>query len=387
MKPLVLSEMFQRFFASQKSAGFVLMLCAVVALAIANSPLAPTYFDFWKQSFGGLTLAYWINDGLMAIFFLLIGLELERELYKGELSDFRNALLPIAAALGGIALPALFHFAFNRGTPTQIGIAIPMATDIAFALGILALVGSRVPASLKLFLTALAVVDDLCAIIVIAIFYTSKFSALFLGLSLAVFALLVVLNRLRVTSLTPYLLGGALMWFLMLKSGVHATIAGVLLAFAIPFTPAREGGKSPSYALEHGLHLPVAFVILPIFALANAGVVVGGDWLASLSSPNSVGIMSGLFVGKVLGVTACALLAVKLGLCRLPAGLGPKQIVGAGFLSGIGFTMSIFITNLSFKTDPALVNDSKMAVLLASVVSGIVGYVWLVTVGKSAAAD
>ena len=387
MTTIPLTETFKQFIASEKSAGFALMLCALVALGLANSPLSQAYLDLWKLPVGGLTLSYWINDGLMAIFFLLIGLELERELYKGELSDFKNAMLPVAAALGGIALPALFHFGFNRGTPTQVGLAIPMATDIAFALGILALVGSRVPASLKLFLTALAVVDDLCAIIVIAVFYTSKFSALFLALSLGVFGVLVVLNRLRVTNLTPYLLGGALMWFLMLKSGVHATIAGVLLAFAIPFVPAREGAKSPSYFLEHAIHKPVAFLILPLFALANAGVVVGSDWFQSLSAPNSLGIMSGLFLGKVIGVTACALLAVRLGICRLPLDLGWKQIVGAGFLSGIGFTMSIFITNLSFKTDPALINSSKMAVLLASVVSGIVGYVWLVTAGKSANAN
>ena len=375
--------MFREFFDNEKSAGFALMGCSILALILANSPLSGAFLGVWKMDAVGLTFSYWVNDGLMAIFFLLIGLELERELYKGELSNFRNALLPICAALGGVILPALIHFAFNRGLATQSGVAIPMATDIAFALSVLAIVGSRVPAALKIFLTALAVIDDLCAIIVIAVFYTSKFSVLYLAASLGVWGVLMILNRRRVMNLTPYLIGGALMWFLLLRSGVHATIAGVLLAFAIPFTPLPDDEKSPSYRLEHFLHKPVAFVILPLFALANAGIIISGDAVASLSAPNSLGIIFGLLVGKVVGVSALALLAIKLGLCRAPRGLGWQQIIGAGWLAGIGFTMSIFITNLGFKGDDALINNAKMSVLLASLLSGVVGYFWLMAIHKT----
>jgi NhaA family Na+:H+ antiporter len=309
------------------------MICAVAALLLANSPLSAQYVGFWKNYVAGLSVSYWVNDGLMAIFFLLIGLEIKRELYTGELSNFRNALLPLFAALGGIALPALLHFSFNRGLPSQPGIGIPMATDIAFALSVLALVGSRVPASLKVFLTAVAVIDDLCAIIVIAVFYTSKLSVLSLALSLGVFGLLLCLNRLRVMNLIPYLLGGALMWYLMLQSGIHATIAGVLLAFTIPFTALSDDKKSPSYVLEHHLHKPVAFFILPLFALANAGIIIGADWLSSLATPNSLGIMVGLFFGKVIGISVFSFLAVKSKLCRLPLDLGWRHVVGAGFLA------------------------------------------------------
>jgi NhaA family Na+:H+ antiporter len=328
-------------------------------------------------------VSYWVNDGLMAIFFLLIGLELKRELYKGELSNFKNALLPIFAAFGGIALPALLHFYFNAGLPTEKGFGIPMATDIAFALSVLALLGSRVPASLKIFLTAVAVIDDLCAIIIIAVFYTSNLSLLYLALSLGVFCVLAILNRFRVYSLIPYLLGGAIMWFLMLQSGVHATIAGVLLAFTIPFTAIRDDKKSPSYVLEHFLHKPVAFFIMPVFALANTGIIIGANWASSLSSPNSLGIITGLLIGKVIGVSLLSFIAVKTGVCRLPLSLNWKHIIGAGFLAGIGFTMSIFITNLAFKTDAELINSSIMATLLTSLGAGIIGYIWLMIFGKA----
>ena len=377
IQKIKLTDSFKEFFENEKSAGMMLIICSIISLIVANSMFSESYLSFWKTVIGGLTVSYWINDGLMAIFFLLIGLELKRELYKGELSDFRNALLPIFAALGGIALPALFHFVFNAGTPTQAGIGIPMATDIAFALSILALVGSRAPASLKIFLTAVAVIDDLCAIIVIAVFYTAKFSLVYLLLSLGVFGVLAILNRFRIYSLIPYLLGGALMWFLMLQSGVHATIAGVLLAFAIPFTAKRDDKKSPSYVLEHFLHKPVAFFVMPIFALCNTGIVIGTNWAASLTSPNSLGIIIGLLIGKVIGIGVLSFVAVKLGICRLPLGLNWKHIIGAGFLAGIGFTMSIFITNLAFKTDAAQINSSIMAVLLTSLTAGIIGYVWL----------
>jgi NhaA family Na+:H+ antiporter len=377
-----LTDTFKEFFENEKSAGIMLIICSILSLIIANSFFSESYLNFWKMYVGGLTMSYWVNDGLMAIFFLFIGLELKRELYKGELSNFKNALLPIFAALGGIALPATIHFYFNNGLPSESGFGIPMATDIAFALSILALAGSRIPASLKIFLTAVAVIDDLCAIIIIAIFYTSKLSLVYLFLSLAVFAGLAILNRFRINSLIPYLLGGALMWFLMLQSGVHATIAGVLLAFTIPFTAIRDDKKSPSYILEHFLHKPVAFFIMPVFALANTGIIIGANWASSLTTPNSLGIITGLLVGKVIGVSLLSFIAVKLGICRLPLRLNWKHIIGAGFLAGVGFTMSIFITNLAFKTNAELINSSIMAVLFTSLISGIIGYCWLMIFGK-----
>jgi NhaA family Na+:H+ antiporter len=376
-----LSESFKEFFENEKSAGLALMLCSIISLIIANSAFSAGYLDFWESYVGGLSISHWVNDGLMAIFFLLIGCELKRELYEGELSNFRNALLPIIAACGGVALPALLHFSLNAGTPTQAGIGIPMATDIAFALSILALAGDRVPASLKIFLTALAVIDDLIAIIVIALFYTSKFSALYLALSLGVFAVLMILNRLRFNSLFFYLLGGAVMWYFMYKSGVHATIAGVLLAFTIPYTPETDDDDALN-TLEHYLHKPVAFFILPVFALANTGIIIGSGWVSELSTSNSLGIICGLFFGKVIGITILTFIAVKLRICRLPLSLSWKHIIGAGFLAGIGFTMSIFITNLAFKDDPGLINSSKMSILLTSLTAGIVGYIWLVMLDK-----
>jgi NhaA family Na+:H+ antiporter len=382
-----LSNTFKNFFDSEKSSGILLIICTAISLIITNSLLGANYLSLWQSYAGPLSIEHWINDGLMAIFFLLIGLELERELYIGELSDFKNALLPIVAAFGGLATPALIHFIFNNGTPTQAGIGIPMATDIAFALGALALLGSRVPASLKVFLTALAVMDDLGAIIVIAIFYTAKLSLAYLLGALVVFGVLVALNRFRVMNLAPYLLGGALMWFLMLKSGVHATIAGVLLAFAIPFTGKEEDVESPSHKLEHLLHKPVAFVILPIFALANTGIVIGADWFQSLFSSNSLGIISGLTIGKPIGITLLSFIAVSIGICRLPLDLNWRHVFGAGLLGGIGFTMSIFITNLAFVGEANVINASKMAILLASLAAGIMGFLWLKLLGKPEASD
>ena len=382
MTDIRLTQTFKEFFENEKSSGFVLIICSIVSLIVANSVFSEGYLGFWKSYVGGLTVSYWVNDGMMAVFFLLIGLELKRELYQGELSDMKSAMLPIFAALGGIAVPALIHFGFNNGLPTQKGFGIPMATDIAFALSVVALVGSRAPASLKIFLTAVAVIDDLCAIIVIALFYSAKFSPLYFGLAIAVLAGLVVMNRMRVSRLWPFLLGGALLWFFMLQSGIHATIAGVLLAFTIPFAANREGGESPSYILEYFLHKPVAFFIMPVFALCNTGIVIGSDWAASLTRPNSLGISTGLLAGKVIGVTMLSFIAVKLGVCKLPPGMTWRHVTGAGFLAGIGFTMSIFITNLAYKSSPDLVNSSIMAVLSTSLVAGIIGYVWLMTCGK-----
>lgn len=383
-----LSRSFKAFFDSEKSSGILLVVCTVISLILANSGVGVSYLGLWQQYVGGLSVEHWINDALMAIFFLLIGLELERELYNGELSNFKNALLPIFAAIGGLAFPALIHFFLNNGTPTQAGIGIPMATDIAFALGALALLGNRVPASLKVFVVAFAVIDDLCAIIIIAVFYTAELSSLYLGGALLVWALLIVCNRyFKVMSLIPYLLGGVLMWFLMLKSGVHATIAGVLLAFAIPFSAKEDDEESPSHKLEHLLHTPVAFVILPIFALANTGIVIGADWTQNLTTANSLGIIGGLVLGKPLGITLLSFIAVSIGICRLPLDLNWKHIFGAGLLGGIGFTMSIFITNLAFVGNTETINASKMAILLASLTAGTIGFLWLKLFGQPEESD
>lgn len=370
--------MFREFFKSEKSGGMILIGCTIISLIVANTGLGEGYTHFWHQhvdlSFAGFELDYsiehWINDGLMAIFFLLVGLEIERELYVGELSSFKNAFLPIAAAVGGMVVPALIHFAFNSGTPARSGFGIPMATDIAFALGILSLAGKRVPLSLKVFLTALAIIDDLGAITVIALFYTDDFSLLYFGGAMLVFAILYVIGRMKVHYLSIYLIGGILMWFLMLQSGVHATIAGVLLAFAIPFHKNDE--LNPSIKLQHFLHGLVAWGIMPIFALANTAIVLPSNLLGSLSSANSLGIMAGLVVGKFTGIFFASFLAVKSGLAQLSSGLKWKHIAGVAFLGGIGFTMSIFITNLAF-SDSDMITASKISILFASIVAGIIG--------------
>lgn len=373
-----LSNTYNAFFQSEKSGGLLLVACTIVSLLVANSTLGPNYLHFWHTNLGGLSIEQWVNDALMAVFFLFVGLELERELYSGELSNFRNALLPIIAAVGGIALPALIHFAFNAGTPTQAGAGIPMATDIAFALAVLALLGSRIPASLKIFLTALAVIDDLGAIVVIAVFYTDTVAVAYLLGAIGVYAALLMLNRMfKVFALYPYLIGGSIMWFLMLKSGVHPTIAGVLLAFAIPFSAKAEDESSPSHRLENLLHKPVAFLILPAFALANTGIIIASGWESGLLSANSLGIIVGLVIGKPVGIVVLSAIAVAFGICKLPSDLKWSHIVGAGMLGGIGFTMSIFIANLAFSDNAAEINASKMAILGASAIAGILGYLWL----------
>ncbi len=374
----MLSRTFNIFFESEKSSGIFLIFSTLVSLALANSSLGQGYLSFWHTHIAGLTMEHWVNDGLMAIFFLFVCLELERELYNGELSNLKNALLPMTAALGGIGVPASIHFMLNAGTPTQAGTGIPMATDIAFALGILAILGSRVPASLKIFLTALAVIDDLGAIIVIALFYTAQFSLAYLASALGVFVLLLVLNRVfKVMSVPLYVLGGALMWFFMFKSGVHATISGVLLAFALPFSAKAEDEESPSHRLENLLHKPVAFIVLPLFALANTGLIIGPEWQESLSGTNSLGIIAGLVIGKPVGITLACFLAVATNVCRLPSDLKWSHIFGAGLLGGIGFTMSIFIANLAFSGKADIVDASKLAILLSSLSSGILGFLWL----------
>jgi NhaA family Na+:H+ antiporter len=370
------TRLFKDFFESEKAGGPLLLLVTLVSLALANSPIQSSYINFWKTEIGHHSITHWINDGLMTIFFLLIGLELEREIYGGELSNIKNAALPIFGALGGMLVPAGIFLVFNFSTLTQNGAGIPMATDIAFAIGILSLLGNRVPTSLKIFLTALAVIDDLGAILVIAIFYTETISFLYLGLAFGVMGILFILNRKNVHSLIPYLIGGAIMWYCMLNSGVHATITGVLLAFVIPY--GNGGKKTSSYRLQHALHRPVAFFILPLFAIANTGIAIDSNWQEGLTHANSIGIMAGLIIGKPIGITLFALLCVKLGIGSLPKDLKWKHILGAGMLGGIGFTMSIFITLLAFKNDGVeVITYSKIAILVASFVSGTLGFLWL----------
>jgi Na+:H+ antiporter, NhaA family len=368
------TKLFKDFFESEKTGGLTLIACTIISLIISNTPFGPTYHHFWHIQIANQSMEHWVNDGLMTIFFLLIGLELEREVYIGELSEIKNALLPLFGALGGILLPAGIYIVYNYGTPTQSGAGIPMATDIAFALGILSLLGNRVPISLKVFLTALAVIDDLGAIIIIALFYTKTVLLTNLFIALGFFALLLVLNRMKVRNLIPYFIGGSAMWYFMLHSGVHATITGVLLAFAIPFGNGDE--KSTSYLLQHFLHKPVAFIILPIFALANTAIVFSGEVSKILTEKYSIGILLGLIIGKPLGIFAMTFITVKMGFCKLPSDLNWKSIFGAGLLGGIGFTMSIFITLLAFDNQ-IIINNSKLIILFSSSIAGILGYLFL----------
>ena len=368
------TKLFNEFFNSEKAGGLVLVIATGLSLILANSFIKTEYISIWNTDIGGHSLVHWINDGLMAIFFLLIGLELEREIYKGELSSFKNASLPIFAAIGGMVVPALIFLGLNFGTETQSGIAIPMATDIAFAIGILSLLGNRVPVSLKIFLTAFAVIDDLGAIMIIAIFYSGSLSITNLLVAGGIYVLLIILNRLKVRNLIPYLAGGILMWYFMLNSGVHATITGILLAFVIPFGDRKA--KSPSFILQHHLHKPVALFILPVFALANTCITIGAGWYNGLLESNSLGIMAGLLIGKPLGILLFSVAGVALGLCVLPSDLTWKNIAGVGFLGSIGFTMSIFITLLAFDNE-ALINSSKIAIILSSTIAGVIGLVFL----------
>lgn len=362
------------FIESEKSSGLILIVCTLFSLIVANSSWHDAYHHLWSFPIGGHSFEHWINDGLMAIFFLMIGLELEREVYIGELSTLKKAGLPLAGALGGMLVPALLYYLFNAGTSGADGVGIPMATDIAFALGILSLLGSRVPIALKVFLTALAVIDDLGAIIVIALFYSKGISFFHLGIAMGIFVLLLVLNRKKVHVLWPYLLGGVCMWYFMLHSGVHATITGVLLAFAIPFA---DGSKdSISYKLQHVLHRPVAFIILPLFALANTAVFFHGSFSSAMMELSSIGILSGLVIGKPLGISLFCWGATALRWCQMPDGVGFKKLLGVGMLGGIGFTMSIFVTLLAFD-DLEMINISKIAILIASTVAGVIGFIYL----------
>lgn len=369
----------RRFLDSEASGGLLLMATGLLAIIVANSPLAPTYFGALRAYIGPLNLQHWINDALMALFFLLVGLEIKRELLDGQLSSWSRRILPGVAAAGGMFVPAAIYIAFNSGHPEALrGWAIPSATDIAFALGVLSLLGPRVPASLKIFLAALAIIDDLGAVIVIAVFYSSGLSLPDLLGAAAVVALLVGINRRGVTSLTPYLLLGLVLWVLILRSGIHATLAGVLLALTIPIrlTPAaREAtpAESPLHRLEHALHKPVAFLVVPVFGFANAGVSFAGMTPAVLAEPLSLGVAAGLVVGKLIGVFGAVVVMVRLGLADLPAGASWTQTLGVSLLCGIGFTMSLFIGLLAFD-DPAIQDKIKLGILAGSLVAGVSGY-------------
>ncbi len=380
-----------RFLQLEASAGILLIGAALVALAWANSPLAATYDGIRgvpvAVQFGALKIAkpllLWINDGLMAIFFLLVALELKREALSGQLSTPSQLSLPVLCALAGVAVPAAIYAWINRGDPQAMqGWAVPAATDIAFALGILSLLGSRVPVAMKLLLSTIAVIDDLAAIIIIALFYTSELSVLALAWAGAAIAAMVVLNRRGVQALTPYLLLGLVAWVAVLKSGVHATLAGVATGLLIPHLDRKdaiddETQHSPLETLEHALHPWVAYLILPVFAFANAGLALGGFPLADVLAPVPLGVALGLVLGKPVGVLAAAGLARASGIARFPEGMDWKAMVGLGLLCGIGFTMSLFIASLAFADDGGLFPSAVLGVLCASLVSALAGYAWL----------
>ncbi|RWN46115.1 MAG: Na+/H+ antiporter NhaA [Mesorhizobium sp.] len=371
-------SVFREFLDSEAAGGIILMVAAALALIVANSPLAETYFSALHAYLGPLSVSHWVNDGLMAVFFLLVGLEIKREMLDGQLSTWPRRVLPGIAAAGGMLVPALVYVAVNRNNAAALsGWAIPTATDIAFALGVLSLLGSRVPASLKVFLTALAIIDDLGAVIIIAIFYTSGLSLAYLGAAFAVIAALVVLNRMRVMTLVPYLVLGVILWVLVLKSGVHATLAGVALALTIPLERSAGIGHdldhSPLHRLEHGLHKIVAFVVIPIFGFANAGVSLAGLSVSALIEPLTLGVAAGLVVGKLVGVFGSSALAIRLGLADLPANAGWTHMIGISLLCGIGFTMSLFIGLLAFAGDVALQDAVKVGILAGSFIAAILG--------------
>ena len=423
---------FERFLRAQTTSGIILIIATIIAMILANSPLSEVYSHFFHQ-YAGLFLGehmlkmsvhHWINDGLMAIFFFLIGLEIKREVLVGELSNIKAALLPIIAAIGGMVVPALIYMAFNYGSDGAHGWGIPMATDIAFAIAALMILGKHVPKSLVTFLVALAIVDDLGAILVIAIFYTDQLHLINLFYAFGVFGVMVLLNLFGVRKIIPYALLAVVMWYFMLLSGVHATIAGVVAALAIPMRPKKniEGFRgniklllddfeckqtdalhinedqksllfkveehiddalSPSTRLEHALNLPVALLILPLFALANAGISLElGGVAYAMTQPVTLGVIFGLVVGKGLGIFGISWLAVKLGFVRLPSGTTLSQLFGVSMLGGIGFTMSMFIAQLSFPGNEQLLYDAKVGIIFASVVAAVFGYVWLRFVAK-----
>lgn len=380
-----LTQYFKNFFQSSQSSGIILLFCVFVSLMVANSSLGPAFQNILDSQVGAYTVSVWINDGLMAIFFLLVGLEIKREIVEGELSSFKNASLPIFAAIGGMLVPAAIYAFFNQGTPYAKGWGIPMATDIAFSLAIISMLGKKAPAAIKIFLAALAIVDDLGAILVIAIFYTEQLHWTYLFLSGGIVLLLIALNYFKVTKHIFYIIPGIFLWYFMHHTGIHATIAGVLLAFTIP-TNESDTIISPLEKLEHKLHVPVSYFIMPIFALANTNIVLKSGMVDGLFSSLGYGIIGGLVIGKVVGITLFCLIAVMLKISSLPAKSTWNHIIGTGFLAGIGFTMSIFISLLSFKGHHEIQEEAKFAILIASTLSGIIGYMLLRNTEKKAVA-
>ncbi len=430
-----ISTPFEHFLHAQTTTGLVLMFMTIVALILANTPMTEVYAHFfhtkidlqvgsWELSH---TIHHWINDGLMAIFFFMVGLEIKREILVGELSNIKVAILPILTAIGGMVLPALIYTSINYGTEGAAGWGIPMATDIAFAISVLVLLGNRVSPALVTFLVALAIVDDLGAVLVIAIFYTEQIQFLPLILAGVSFIIMVIFNRIGIHMILPYFVMGLFMWFFMLESGVHATIAGVIAAMAIPSKPRAtpvdftmhaknlldeydnypvatdnmmhekqkalllnikdkiDSVGSPAAKLEHDLHLPVALIVIPLFALANAGISINFSSIGeTIVSPVSLGIIAGLIIGKVLGIAGVAWVAVKLGIAKLPENSTMSQIFGVAFLGGIGFTMSIFVADLAFLGNDAMIFQAKVGILAASLFAGIFGYVWLKYIAKGA---
>ena len=377
----------RHFLDNEASGGIILMFVAALAIATANSPMADAYFHMLHVYIGPLSIQHWINDALMAVFFLLVGLEIKREMLDGQLSTWSRRILPGAAAAGGMVFPALFYIYFNWNDASALrGWAIPTATDIAFALGVLSLFGKRVPASLKIFLAALAIIDDLGAVIVIALFYTADLNLLALSGAAIVVGNLIIFNRMGVKALWPYLVLGAVLWVLVFSSGVHATLAGVVLALTIPLkltpgTPEATHAESPLHKLEHHLHKPVAFAIVPIFGFANAGVSFAGVSMSIITEPLTMGVAAGLLLGKLVGVLGTVAVLVNFKLAELPAQASWGQMAGVALLCGIGFTMSLFIGLLAFN-DPNVQDHVKIGILLGSLTSGLIGAVLLTAFGR-----
>ncbi|MBP7357237.1 MAG: Na+/H+ antiporter NhaA [Cloacibacterium sp.] len=370
---MIITNYFKKFFQIAQSSGNLLIICVILSLLIANSSLGSNFQELLDFKLGSYSISLWINDGLMTIFFLLVGLEIKREILEGELSSFKNATLPIFAALGGMLVPAAIFYFFNQGSKYENGWGIPMATDIAFSLAIISMLGKRVPISIKIFLTALAIVDDLGAIVVIAIFYTEKIETTYLLLCGLVLFILIILNFFKVKRHIFYLIPGVFLWYFMHHSGIHATIAGVLLAFTIP-TNESDTEISPLEKLEEKLHTPVNYFIMPLFALANTNIKFHNGMVDGLFTNFGYGIILGLALGKVIGINLFSFIAIKLKLSDLPNNSKWSQMLGAGLLAGIGFTMSIFIALLSYKGELEIQEEAKFAILVASAISGFMGY-------------
>ena len=378
-----ITKFFKEFFSNSQSSGILLVFCVLISLMIANSSASEGFQSFLDQAWGPYSVSVWINDGLMAVFFLLVGLEIKRELLDGELSNFKNASLPILAAIGGMLVPAVIFTLFNHGTEYSKGWAIPMATDIAFSLAIISMLGKSVPSAVKVFLAALAIVDDLGAIVVIAIFYTDEIHWNYLLYSGIIVAILAVLNFLKVKKHIFYLIPGCALWYFMHHSGIHATIAGVMLAFCIPASKADNEEASPLEKLEHFLHIPVSYAIMPIFALANTNITFKEGMVDGLFSNFGYGIVFGLILGKLIGINLFSFIAIKLKISSLPDKSRWVHMIGAGLLAGIGFTMSIFIALLSYKDNQDLQDSAKFAILTASVLAGFLGYLLLKSTAKN----